>query len=66
MTWEYHHRKQKGLAELKKAVKRTPGSLIIVNKADNFITAVLPKSKANDPMISRQYPASCFMTYLTN
>lgn len=65
MTWEYHHRKQKGLAELKKAVKRTPGSLIIVNKADNFIMAVLPKSRVNDPMISRQYPESCFMTYLT-
>lgn len=66
MTWEYHHRKQKGLADLKKAVKRTPGSLIIVNKADNCIMAVLPKSKAADPLICRQYPASCFMTYLTN
>lgn len=66
MTWAYHHKKLKGLAELKRAVKRTPGSLIIVNKADNFITAVLTKSRASDPLISRQYPSSCFMTYLTD
>lgn len=44
---EYHHKKQKGIAELKKAVKQFKDSYIVVDTATNSIIRIVPSRQFN-------------------